>query len=234
MRFTSRSLAAFALLAGACGSVPRSAHDGDVARVTEYLLGGKGAVQDRFEEGGCSGCTLLHYAAGDTQGRVAVAKLLVERGADVNAVESHGLTPLHVACVNQNPEVVRLLLANGAAVNGQDQTGNTPLIMAAAHVKEKPTWIFTPVGAVATSQRAPGPSEVIVTALLDARADIEGRTKKGNTALHIAAYKGHGALVALLLARGADRGALNLDGVTPLMLAKAYRQGEVVKLLEAP
>jgi ankyrin repeat protein len=215
---------------------PRLHIDGDVARVSSYLTTGKGTVNDRFDEGHCSGCTLLHYAAGNSDDQVAVAKLLVEGGADVNASESRHLTPLHVACTNQNPALVRYLLANGAgaALETRDDWGNTPLLLAVAYVKERERTVFTPVGAVFGSQRASGPSEEIVVSLLDAGANVNATTAKGNTALHIAAYKGYSQMVRLLLSRGADRTSRNPHGQTPEMLAEEYKQSEVLRVLREP
>lgn len=37
-------------------------------------------------------------------------------------------TPLHVACVNSDCEMVNLLLSNGAAVNAEDADGMTPIL----------------------------------------------------------------------------------------------------------
>lgn len=55
---------------------------------------------------------------------------LITTGADVNAHDSHGTTPLHVAALAGNPEIVRILLARGAYVNAEYDdaiTGPTPL-----------------------------------------------------------------------------------------------------------
>jgi ankyrin repeat protein len=59
--------------------------------------------------------------------RVAVAKLLIEKGADVNARRPDGITALHLAASYQRPELIQLLLANKADVNVADQNGRTPL-----------------------------------------------------------------------------------------------------------
>ena len=66
---------------------PRGLTLEDVGR---YLDDG-GDVNGRFE----SGDTLLHNAASNLQ--IDIVRLLVARGADVNAKGSHGYTPLHRA-----------------------------------------------------------------------------------------------------------------------------------------
>lgn len=54
-------------------------------------------------------------------------KLLVRHGADVNATNSQGQTPLHLAARNRPTEVLALLLKMGAYPNGHDEEGLTPL-----------------------------------------------------------------------------------------------------------
>ncbi len=222
------------LLAQGCAhpSIAKSAFDGDRTRVSEYLAG-QGNVDDRFDAGGCRRCTLLHHAA--YGGRIEVARLLVEKGADVNATEANGYTPLHVACGEQHVEMAKFLLSNGSvpSLKVRDAWGNTPLILTVATRKEKAGWILIKHGAVAVNDPASNPAAQLVEVLVAAGADVQAVTSKGNTALHIAAYKGYGDLVSLLLEKGADRKATNSDGLTAEALAQAYHQEDVVKLLRA-
>lgn len=54
----------------------------------------------------------LHYAASKAQ--VETARLLIERGAIVNAPGPDGTTPLMMAALSGKPDIVRLLLEHGA------------------------------------------------------------------------------------------------------------------------
>ena len=88
----------------------------------------------------CDAGTPLHAAvvalgtqrhAGRGADMLAIVKLLLARGADVNARGEKGRTPLHEATVD--PKVVALLLARGADARAADENGITPLHMAAVH-----------------------------------------------------------------------------------------------------
>ena len=48
-------------------------------------------------------------------------------GADVNAKDNHGYTPLHWAADGGHKEVAELLIAKGADVNAKNKYGDTPL-----------------------------------------------------------------------------------------------------------
>ena len=95
-----------------------------------------------------AGRTPLHYAVTDTFGvaeetqgmpeddrrrreaefRLQQTRKLIETGADVNAREEQGWTPLHFAARSINgTEIVRALLDAGAEVDAENDKGNTPL-----------------------------------------------------------------------------------------------------------
>jgi TolB-like protein len=103
------SLAA-ALLAGGCAAPPlfNPSAKGDVSAVKALLDAGKNPNETKS---GYSGLTALHQAAANSQ--VGTAKLLIERGANVNAKAALG-TPLHYAALTGQAEMVKLLLDSGA------------------------------------------------------------------------------------------------------------------------
>ncbi len=63
------------------------------------------------------------------RGNFPIAKLLIESGADVNASNAYGDTPLYLAA-NTSFELAKLLLEKGANVNGSYSNNLTPLMRA--------------------------------------------------------------------------------------------------------
>ena len=60
-------------------------------------------------------------------GDLAQMAVLLTHGAEVNARNAYGWTPLHVAAAGGDPAVVTLLLQHGADVHAQSHIGTTPL-----------------------------------------------------------------------------------------------------------
>ena len=64
----------------------------------------------------------MHYAA-----TKEIIEPLIAKGADVNAKDKDGGTPLHYAAKYGRKETVELLIAKGADLNAKDDDGKTPL-----------------------------------------------------------------------------------------------------------
>ncbi len=69
--------------------------------------------------------TSLHMVAAN--GDLATARELIRRGANLNARNINGATPLILAASNNNPEMVLLLLGAGADASLANNKGDTPL-----------------------------------------------------------------------------------------------------------
>jgi len=65
------------------------------------------------------GLTSLHYAS--SSGSVDMAKLLIDKGADINAADHKGTTPLMLAVQKNSLPVAKLLLERGADISLRDK-----------------------------------------------------------------------------------------------------------------
>lgn len=97
--------------------------------------------------------------------RLLAAKLLVEKGADINLKDEHGWTALSWASWTGLPTLVSFLLENAQDVNLADRKGLTPLMLA--------------------SQRA---NHGVVKVLLAKGADKDLKNNEGKTALDLAEH----------------------------------------------
>ncbi|MCB9147866.1 MAG: sigma-70 family RNA polymerase sigma factor [Caldilineaceae bacterium] len=100
---------------------------GDVARVTQMLDADPSLLHQRKDP---RTGTPLHVAA--DKGQIEVARLLIERGAVVNATTDSGnITPMHDAAFSGRVEMVKFLLTQGADAAARDTEFNaTPLAWA--------------------------------------------------------------------------------------------------------
>jgi len=77
-----------------------------------------------------TGSTPLNTAA--AFGQTDIARLLLEKGADVSIANRDGNTALHIASFFANAEFVKALLENGASVSAKSRRGETPLDVVSA------------------------------------------------------------------------------------------------------
>jgi ankyrin repeat protein len=144
---------------------------GDTHRLGELLDSDPALVKTYASDG----FTALHLAV--FFGRHEAARLLLERGADVNAVARNEMRvmPLHSAVAGGHREICELLLQHGAEVNARQHEGWTPLHGAAEHGDDE-----------------------LVDMLLVSGADPTARMDRGQTPADTAAEAGHAELAARL------------------------------------
>lgn len=73
----------------------------------------------------------IHSAA--AADHLPIVRMLLEAGADVNAIQQDGFRALHTAAQHGNPDMCELLLAYGADRHAQTSQGLTACDIAAAH-----------------------------------------------------------------------------------------------------
>lgn len=86
---------------------------------------------------GFAGCSALHLLAAKPghAGLGEMARALVEAGADADARDVRGRSPLHMAAGHGNAEMAEALLAAGADPRARDAEGATPLFYAQRHAR---------------------------------------------------------------------------------------------------
>ena len=157
------------------------------------------------------GSTALAWAV--YLGEKQVAQTLLKAGAavTVNLANDYGETPLTLACLNGDAEMVEQLLAAGADARASRRTGETALMIAAGS------------GSVQA-----------VASLIKHGADINAaEPSQGQTALMWAAAEKHTEVVDLLVAKGADIHLSTKSGFTALAFATIANDGDAVKRLLA-
>ncbi len=133
---------------------------------------------------------------------------LIRNGADVNARDGDGQTPLMLAASTDRPAAVSALLKGGANVNATNSIGSTALHLAALSGRAR-----------------------VVPLLLSGGADVNAKGAQHHTPLHNAARIGHIEIVKALLDAGADTDAKTTGGWTAQQLALEWGHRDIVPLL---
>jgi cytohesin len=151
----------------------------------------------------------LQYATAHKQ--AGVLSMVLNMGADVNAVGSDGNRALDIACLKGDAASARILLEHGANPNLRNKTGSTPLHDAALSGNKE-----------------------VVEMLLARGADVSAQDPESkSTPLHYAASFGRLEVVKTLVEHGADLSAKDSKGQTALQLAISNNQGEVSTFLRS-
>lgn len=130
------------------------------------------------------------------------------KGHNPDPVDNYGRTPLIIAAMAGNPDLVELLAEHKAKLNRGDKAGGTALHYAAArgHVD-------------------------VVELLLDRGARINIENRQGMTPLMMASSDGRIEILQILLARKADAARRDYTGRTAMMWAQRNSRRTIVRLL---
>ena len=236
-------------------SIWRAAHAGNTKAIERHLAEGA----DVNAKDGKFGVTLLSWAALGRQ--IDAVELLILKGADINARNNDGNTPLHTAAFLGENEIAQLLVKNGADVNVRNDDGDVPMNSLEADwetTKYIAGWLQIKVDQEKVESgraqveallrqhgaRAANPhrNDLCTAAkngniealrkYLGTGADVNSRDREyGVTPLAWAAIVGHRDIVELLIRSGADVNAKNRDAGTALHGAAFFGQVEVAELL---
>ena len=246
---------------GVKDSIYTAARLGNIEFVKKHLAAGK----DVNSKTKSWNHTPLHWAV--YGGKLDVVKLLISNGANINEKDRNGRTPLFSSVSSDFKEVSKLLISEGANVNAKSDFG-TPLDMAIRRKQTQTTELLRKNGAMVIDEikviktfkqhlkdggdvNAKDDGEVTLLhkaalagydklskLLIDAGADINVKTKSGNTPLHkgetplhLAAKTGRKDIISLLIIAGANVNSKDKFNETPLDQANRRNQVESSKIL---
>jgi len=152
-------------------AVLRNTSPFDIDTIRFFLERGADVDSDAVDD---NHSTLLHRAS--YHGNVEAAQLLLERGANINARNQVGQTPLHqVLNGSESQLTIQLLLKHGADVDALDIAKSTPLHLASQYGSAKATQL-----------------------LLEHGASVHLQNNEGQTPSEVASENGHWAITQLL------------------------------------
>jgi ankyrin repeat protein len=220
-------------------ALQQAVRDGNLAEVQRLVKGGENVNSLDY----AGNAPLLDAAF---SGHLEIARFLIASGADPSVRNAQsGVTALIYAVLSSRPAMVQLLLAAGAHVDDKSRDGESLLHLAAT--KNNLPVLLLLLDAHADMEmldadgRTPLDSAILhnqtgsASLLIKRGADvIHVRTVDGRGPLHEACIKGLAALLEPLIAAGADAVQRDRSGQTPLDLALAYKNENVVAALLQP
>ncbi|XP_051872806.1 inversin isoform X4 [Pristis pectinata] len=187
------------------------------------------------------GGTALHAAV--LAGHVSTVKLLLEHGAQVDAMDVMKHTPLFRACEMGHKEVIQTLIEGGGRVDLLDQDGHSPLHWAALGGNADVCQILIQnlinpnvqdfAGRTPLQCAAYGGYINCMAVLMENKADPNIQDKEGRTALHWSCNNGYLDAVKLLLGYNAfpNHMETNEERFTPLDYALLGEHQEVIQYM---
>jgi ankyrin repeat protein len=174
-------------------------------------------------------------------GHDTVVKLLLDKGADVNAQGGEYSNALYAASFRGHEQVVKMLLDKGAEVNAQGGLCSNALQAASLKGNEQVVKMLLDKGADVNAQGGHYSNALqaasleghrqVVKMLLDEGANINAQSGEYSNALYAASIRGHKQVTKLLLDKGADVNAQVGGYGNALQAASDRGYEQVVKML---
>lgn len=171
-----------------------------------------------------SGRLVQAVSAGD---RAEIKSLLLQ-GADINGIDSVGMTPLVMAVIRNHTEIVELLLQNGADPRLSTISGISPIETARSQKRVRIDMLLTDQllkqsgkGYTYLTTAVLKKDKETITKLIELEYDINSRDTEGATSLMYAIYHGYTEIAKLLVSAGADINAADKAGMQALHIAAA-------------
>ncbi|KAG6355420.1 hypothetical protein INS49_003382 [Diaporthe citri] len=201
------------------------------------ILQSKELLENKIDASDDENRTPLWWAA--YEGHEAVVRLLLDNGANINAVCGEYGHALRVASLEANEQVIRVLLDYGADINVQCGGLGNALQVASCNRSEQVVRLLLECGADVNARcgyygnalqaASYAGNEQIVRLLLENGADINADGGRYGTALNAASFRGHGKVSQMLLEKGADVNAGEHDKALVLASFKGHEQ--IVRML---
>ncbi|CVL06133.1 related to ankyrin [Fusarium mangiferae] len=172
--------------------------------------------------------------------RRRVVKAFIASGANPHMLGCEGNTPLHLAAISGDEDIIKMLLDRGADISTSNQHGDIPLVLAVRHRRRTAYMKLLELGTVnmcgenrrtALIEAASVGDFTLVKTLIEKGAAIDFSDDTGQTALMEASKKGTPGIVELLLEKKSDVDRKDHNCDTALIKACIGGHPEVIELL---
>jgi ankyrin repeat protein len=141
-------------------------------------------------------------------GHVEAIRVLIEKGANLEAADESGMTPLILASFTGHVQAIRMLIEKGANLEAVDENGMTPLMLASVSGHED-----------------------ALRVLIENGANVEAPDNSGKTPLQNAKSQGHNEVVSLLKEHGAKETDEKNDRLRAQLASVRYGNPDALRIL---